>query len=75
MNKISSGLLLLLGAGALGVFWVNGYLATWTAQISGRVAGDTTKTPITLPHLAGAAGGGTPLLNAIPAVPLFGGIA
>ena len=76
MNKISSGLLLLLGAGALGVFWVNGYLATWTAQISGRVGGDTTKTPIVLPHLAaGSNGGGIPLLHAIPAIPLFGGIA
>ena len=68
---------MLLGAGALGVFWVNGYLATWTAQITTVVGGNATKNPIVLPHItAGAtAGAGIPLLQAIPALPIFGGIA
>ena len=74
MNKISSGLLLLLGAGALGVFWVNGYLAKWTGEISSVVGGTANKTPLGIPTtLAATTARGA--IAPVPAVPLFGGIA
>ena len=74
MNKISSGLLMLLGAGALGVFWVNGYLAKWTGDITAVVGGTATKRPLAIPKLL------TPsktrgALAPVPPVPLFGGVA
>ena len=59
MNKISSGLLMLLAAGALGVFWVNGYLATWIGDITAEIGGTGAKTPIVLPGAStGPAGSG-----------------
>lgn len=76
MNKISSGLLFLLAAGALGVFWVNGYLARWTGEITAGIAGTAPKTPLALPQLlTSRAAPGAKGFLALPAVPPIGGIA
>lgn len=74
MNKISSGLLMLLAAGALGVFWVNGYLAAWIADITAEIGGTGTKTPIVLPR-SQPSSGGVRLLPALPAIRPIGGVA
>lgn len=72
MNKISSGLLLLVGAGTLAVFWANGYLASWTGQIAGRVSGDGAKTPLGLPAVLRGSARPAPLIRPVPPI---GGIA